>query len=231
MAATYRELRNFTEMMRALGYPRLISIENFKTPNFRLLAEILVWLIQRYDPSSELPKAIDTEQDRVLFVKSVAQLVAVKANIKLNTKRLYQADNSAVKEVLRIASVLYTAVRNANLDELTAGRSASTAGLSFDLGFRVNDLKEARRLASEITQKGLHFSFLLLQSPNGQHPPFLASICISFNILQIWMEFSYIISKPTESLRARENVCNCLKEQGYTIYWAERWTSERRDRP
>ena len=41
-------LADFTEMMRALGYPRLISMENFRTPNFTLVAEILIWLVKRY---------------------------------------------------------------------------------------------------------------------------------------------------------------------------------------
>ena len=38
---------DFTEMMRALGYPRLISMENFRSPNFPLVAEILTWLVNR----------------------------------------------------------------------------------------------------------------------------------------------------------------------------------------
>ena len=36
---SYRELRNFKEIMCTLGYPRLISIENFKVPHFELVAE------------------------------------------------------------------------------------------------------------------------------------------------------------------------------------------------
>ena len=44
---------DFTEMMRALGYPRLISMENFRTPNFPLVAEILIWLVNRYTPDSQ----------------------------------------------------------------------------------------------------------------------------------------------------------------------------------
>lgn len=88
---------DFTEMTRALGYPRLISLENFRTPNFPLVAEILRWLISRccafclrrpqrltvakgnwtrehyrYDPDIDVPPEIDTEQDRVAFIKSVA---------------------------------------------------------------------------------------------------------------------------------------------------------------
>ena len=39
---------DFTEMMRALGYPRQISMENFRQPNFPLVAEILMWLVKRF---------------------------------------------------------------------------------------------------------------------------------------------------------------------------------------
>ena len=34
-------------MMRALGYPRMISMENFREPNFDLVAEVLQWLVNR----------------------------------------------------------------------------------------------------------------------------------------------------------------------------------------
>jgi hypothetical protein len=37
----------FTEVMKALGYPRLISMENFRLPNFELVADCLYWLVQR----------------------------------------------------------------------------------------------------------------------------------------------------------------------------------------
>jgi clusterin-associated protein 1 len=36
---------------------------------------------------------------------------ASKANIKLNTKRVYQADGYAVRELLKATSVLYSALR------------------------------------------------------------------------------------------------------------------------
>jgi clusterin-associated protein 1 len=35
--------------MRSLGFPRLISMENFRLPNFELVAECLYWLVQRYE--------------------------------------------------------------------------------------------------------------------------------------------------------------------------------------
>lgn len=47
---SFRELRNFCELMRGLGYNRNISMENFREPNFELVADILYWFTTRYDP-------------------------------------------------------------------------------------------------------------------------------------------------------------------------------------
>lgn len=66
---------DFTEMMRALGYNRLISMENFRTPNFPLVAEILVWLVQRFEPDADIHTEFETEEDRVMLVRSVAQFM------------------------------------------------------------------------------------------------------------------------------------------------------------
>ncbi|VEL30928.1 unnamed protein product [Protopolystoma xenopodis] len=108
---SFREIRCFTEAMKALGFPRLISMESFRTPNFYLVAEILRWLATRYDSDADLPTTLDTEQDRVIFVKSAAHFIATKAGIRLNTKKLYQADGYAIKELMKISNVLYSATR------------------------------------------------------------------------------------------------------------------------
>ncbi|XP_060076668.1 clusterin-associated protein 1-like [Ylistrum balloti] len=150
---SFKDLRNFTEMTRALGYPRLISMENFRTPNFPLVAEVLKWLVKRYDPNADVQGDTDTEQDRVIFVKTVAEFMATKAHIKLNTKKLYQADGYAVKELLKVTSVLYNAMKTNVIDQLENPED-DVSHLSFDVSSRISELKEARRLASEITTKG-----------------------------------------------------------------------------
>ncbi|XP_044160962.1 clusterin-associated protein 1 [Bufo gargarizans] len=150
---SYRDLRNFTEMMRALGYPRLISMENFRSPNFPLVSEVLIWLVKRYEPNMTLPVDVDTEQDRVFFIKAVAQSMATKAHIKLNTKKLYQADGYSVKELLKVTTVLYNAMKTKGIDNIQIGEEDTTT-FKFDLGTKITDLKMARQLASEITSKG-----------------------------------------------------------------------------
>ncbi|XP_061412661.1 clusterin-associated protein 1 isoform X1 [Lethenteron reissneri] len=148
---SYRDLRNFTEMMRALGYPRLISMENFRQPNFPLVAEVLAWLVKRYEPQSDIPADIDTEHDRVFFIKAVAEFMATKAHVKLNTKRLYQADGYAVKELLKLTSVLYHA---SNVHASQGDLPQEEPTFSFQLGSRITDFKLSRQLASDITRKG-----------------------------------------------------------------------------
>ncbi len=82
-------------------------MENFRTPNFPLVAETLYWLVLRYDPSAKVPEDIDTEAHRVAFLTAAAGAVAAKARVALKTKNLYAADGRAVKELLKIAKVLY----------------------------------------------------------------------------------------------------------------------------
>ncbi|RDD45288.1 Clusterin-associated protein 1-like protein [Trichoplax sp. H2] len=161
---SYRDLRNFTEMMRSLGYPRLISMENFRQPNFPLVAEILLWLIKSYDPNLDLPSDIDTEQDRIFFIRSTAQLMATKAHIKLNTKKLYGADGYAVKEILKITTILYNAMKANKQNE--ENNSSENAKAKFDISNKITDLKQSRHLASDITTRGASVYDLLGEEPD-----------------------------------------------------------------
>ncbi|KAK2835378.1 hypothetical protein Q5P01_015862 [Channa striata] len=157
---SFRDMRRFTEMMKVLGYPRLISMENFRTPNFPLVAEILIWLVKSYEPQTDIPTDVDTEADRVFFIKAVAHFMATKAHIMLNTKHLYQADGYAVKEMLKISSVLYNAMKTAQMT--LGGQAEEDEGkFKFDLGSRIPELKAARELASEITSRGASLYDLL----------------------------------------------------------------------
>ncbi|VDM85885.1 unnamed protein product [Strongylus vulgaris] len=88
---SYRELRNLCEMTRAIGYPRILSLENFRTPNFKLVAELLEWIVKRFDPSATISAEQTTnEQDRVLFIKQAVLLLLQNSRLKLNPRKLYQ---------------------------------------------------------------------------------------------------------------------------------------------
>ena len=89
-------------------------MENFKQPNFELTADILYWFVMRYEPDSRMSDVIDTESDRIIFIKQVVHLFASKARIKLNPKRIYEANGYAVKEMLKIATMLKDAMEAAS---------------------------------------------------------------------------------------------------------------------
>lgn len=161
---SYRSIRNFIEQLRALGYPRPVSMESFRTPNFPLMADLLVWLAQRFDPDADLPLNISTEDKRVKLIQTVAEFMALKAGIKINTKKLYQADGYAIKELLKISTLLYEAL-NIDIDDTEDSQiDGDSLNLrDFDISDKVNELKLSRQLASEITSSGANLFDLLGQ--------------------------------------------------------------------
>ncbi|XP_031831565.1 clusterin associated protein 1 [Nomia melanderi] len=156
---SFRDLRNFTEMMRVLGYPRLISIGNFRLPNFPLVAEILIWLVKRFDPDADVPTEHNTEEERIALIRAVAEFMALKTNVKLNTKKLYQADGYAVKELLKVTSLLYDAQNNSNNNDVTSEDDFNVT--NFDISDKINELKSTRELARQLTATGASLFDLL----------------------------------------------------------------------
>ncbi|KRX01625.1 hypothetical protein PPERSA_00332 [Pseudocohnilembus persalinus] len=143
---SFRELRNFCEIMRGLGYPRLISIENFRNPNFELVADILYWLAQRFDPTADISDDIEEERHRVEFIKQIATLFKTKTRIKLNLKKLYGSDGYAVQEILKVATILYKAYNSTPSDE--------DSSQGFQLPAKLANLKAHKQVATEITEIG-----------------------------------------------------------------------------
>lgn len=89
---------DFTETMRVLGYPRLISIANFRVPNFPLVAEILVWLVKQFDPDVDIPNDHDTEEQRVALIRSVAEFMVISKIIHMylyQTQHIFFSTNLA----------------------------------------------------------------------------------------------------------------------------------------
>lgn len=158
---SFRELRNLTEMMRALGYPRPVSMENFRKPNFELVSDMLYWMVKKYDPHASVSEEIDTEDDRIEFLTNVVTEVMAKARIRLNAKKLYAADGFAVKELIKLARVLYEASKIDVARLEGEGDDDDDVSVKSLLGSRVKDPKATRQLASDITLSGAKLYDLL----------------------------------------------------------------------
>ncbi|XP_056643134.1 clusterin-associated protein 1 isoform X3 [Diorhabda sublineata] len=159
---SYRDIRNLIETLRVLGYPNLISMESFRSPNFPLVADLLLWLSKRFDPDTNIPPEIDTEDDRVKLIRNVAEFMAIKGNIRLNTKRLYQADGYVIKELLKITSILHEALLS-NLEREDDDQiDENILDLrEFDITDKISELKFSRQLAGEVTKTGSNLYNLL----------------------------------------------------------------------
>eukprot|EP00898_Chlorokybus_atmophyticus_P007655 jgi/Chlat1/7891/Chrsp66S07308 len=160
-----RIMPGLSEVMRAVGYPRAVSVEAFRQPNFALLAHALRWLTLRYDPIAvNIPEDVGTEQARVMFLKAVGDFMANKAKLKLNLKRLYGADGYAAKELLKVASLLYSPAAADQEEDLEwVEEEAGGAGAA---AARVGDAAAvARALAGEVAQRAAGLFDALAQEP------------------------------------------------------------------
>ncbi|KOB70149.1 putative clusterin associated protein 1 [Operophtera brumata] len=160
---SYRDLRNFSEAMRVLGFPKPISLESFRIPNWELMEECLRWLASRVEPDSSLPRASSMEQ-RVSLVSQAIALFHSRANVKLNGKRLYGADGWAVRELLKVASFLRAA-----LSAPPPAEQRDEGALSYDVSSRLGEIKQARSLATEITAQGAFLYDLLAKEAENKY--------------------------------------------------------------
>ena len=128
-----------------------------------------------YDPTAEVDENISSELHRVEFLKSVATVMMSKARVKLNIKQLYRADGYAVKELLKISSLLYDAIQldggteagGVSAADGQAEQAKSAAAADLSLSARLDELKEARNLAGEIVESGSKLFTLLGREGEG----------------------------------------------------------------
>jgi len=78
----------FTEVMRSLGFHQQISMDNFHSPNFALVSEVLLWLALRFEPDTNLPREIETSEQRVYFILSIVEFFV--RHIIFKTNILYK---------------------------------------------------------------------------------------------------------------------------------------------
>ena len=124
-------------MMRVLRYPTLISISSFDLPNFELVADILSYLVTRYDPETPMQgHVIETQEGRIHFISTMVREIQDRAGIALDAQHLYKADGYAVRELMKLAFVLTRAYQEYHQwtvqdDDGASSSSSTTTGTSF----------------------------------------------------------------------------------------------------
>lgn len=85
---------------------------------------------------------------------------AIKAQIKLNTKKLYQADGHAVGELLKVATMLYEAQNKSDENEQIS-RGEVRHSKIIDTSSGLSRVNNTRQLASQLTVSGASLFDLL----------------------------------------------------------------------
>lgn len=140
--------KHLAQILRLGGYPRLVSLESFRKPNFRLMADILYWLTKRLEPNSDLTPSITTEADRILFIRSVVSLLNGRTRLPLDPALIYRADASALPQLILLSELLVCAD--------VEGEQIGDFGLPVKF-----DKRKARELVREVTEGGLKLFELL----------------------------------------------------------------------
>lgn len=140
--------RHLAQLLRMGGYPRLVSLESFRKPNFRLLADILYWLAKRLEPSCDLSNNITTENDRVNFIRNAVALLNGRTRLPLDSALIYRADASSLPQLILLSELL-----------ICTDSEGEQIG---DFGLPVKfDKRKSRELVREVTEGGLRLFELL----------------------------------------------------------------------
>ncbi|KRX15442.1 Clusterin-associated protein 1 -like protein [Trichinella nelsoni] len=159
--------------MRALNYPKFISIESFYKPNFLLVADALRWICKRYCDEQEVKFELETEQDRVIFIKSAVIFIYQQTGLKLNPKKLYQADVEAIDELLKAVEPLYKAKKLNNMSEGKRDDDQQQQNIQFKqirttLEQKLSDLGQYHTMVNDITDNAARLYDLLSQETENK---------------------------------------------------------------
>lgn len=148
----------FTEALRALGYPRAISISSFQAPNFKLVADIMYWLTAEVLDCVDIPLDIDTPDNRVEFLQAIHEAILSRTGVNVSAKNLYKADGHAVREMNKVILLLYRAAMT--VQPQSSVQNASV-GAHLALTNHMDKLKRSKTMAASVAQCGEHLASLL----------------------------------------------------------------------
>lgn len=148
----FRKAKMLNHILKVLGYSKFVSVESFRKPNFKLIADILYWLCLKLEPTLEISTNINGESDRVVFVKSTVSLLVFHTRIQINPLNIYFADHRAIVELLKILEIFHQGYKvNSPSDEIVS---------EFSLPSKF-DKRYIKELAKGITDSALKIYELL----------------------------------------------------------------------
>ncbi|XP_070144415.1 clusterin-associated protein 1 isoform X2 [Drosophila kikkawai] len=173
---SFKDVRDLGEQLKLLGFPRIFPLQALANPHgslasFHIVAELLQWLSGLMEPGSTLPGGVDTEEQRIHLIRSATEFFVTKAAIRLNPRKLYAAAAVTAQELQKITRLL-TAPGTGQVED-PAGTSGDQDDQEqhqrdqyrslnpVDIGDKMEELRRARELATDLTQRGATLHDLL----------------------------------------------------------------------
>ncbi|KAH8357980.1 hypothetical protein KR084_004126, partial [Drosophila pseudotakahashii] len=147
------------EHLKLLGFPRVFPLQSLANKHgslasFHIVSELLQWLAGLMEPGATLPGGVESEEQRVLLVRSATEFFVTKAAIRLNPRKLYAAAAVTAAELQKVTRLLTAPGQNeADRDEEDQ-RDQYRSLNPVDIGDKMDELRKARELAADLTQRG-----------------------------------------------------------------------------
>ena len=148
-------LKELIEILNKLYYPTEITTETFKYPNFDELAEVLYWFAQRLHPNTTIHTRIDSESDRVEFIKSIVIFFFENTDIRLDSRKLYHADKKCVSELIKVGNFLLDTM------DIEKDQAVSTVQQKKIALIDLKKIDRIKYLTSKLTESGANLHSLL----------------------------------------------------------------------
>ncbi|KAM7347116.1 clusterin associated protein 1 [Cochliomyia hominivorax] len=167
---SFKEVRDLAEHLKLLGYPHSFPLQALTTnfgclASFYIVAEVLQWLAGLMEPGTVLPGGVTSKDERVLLIRSATEFFVTKSTIKLNPRKLYAASAVTAGELQKITRLLIAPnTTDENEEEDDHYRSLNQV----DIGDKMDDLRRARELSSDLTQRGATLHDLLLKEMHNK---------------------------------------------------------------
>lgn len=160
---------DLAEHLKLLGFPNQFPLQALYSSfgslaSFHVVAEILQWLAGLMEPGATLAGGTATEDERVILIRSATEFFVTKSAIKLNPRKLYAGSAVTAGELQKITKLLIAPASNLedNRDAEDEKEQQIYRSLNqFDIGDKMNDLRRARELCSDLTQRGAALHDLL----------------------------------------------------------------------
>lgn len=123
--------------------------------SFHIVAELIQWLSGLLEPGALPSGNVETEEQRVLLIRAAIEFFVTKAAIKLNPRKLYAAAPVSCTELQKITRLLIAPTHiEERGDNKNEEREQDFSLNQADIGHKMDELRRARDLSSDLTQRG-----------------------------------------------------------------------------